>query len=487
MYSPSEVVRLLQSTLATRAETHGVPAAAVAVVIDGEIVEHAVGLLSTATKVEATTDSVFQIGSITKVWTATLVMQLVDEGLVELDAPIRQYLPEFALADDTAASTITVRQLLSHRSGIEGDIFTDTGRGDDAVSSYLALLADAAQIFPPGSFFSYSNAGYVVLGRLIEVLRETTWEQALEHIATPLGLQTVSPSPYEAILHRVAVGHVGPDAEGVQQPAPFWAMARSNEPAGSMLAMSARDLAAFAQAHLRIAAGESAVTSSEGDAGGDADEPAFLSRDSALAMRSTEVHLPRLTGMGAAWGLGWEIDREGEGMLFGHDGNTVGQSSFLRLAPEAGAAVVLLTNGGDGAGLFHDIADELLREMAGIALPTMPVPPAASDASDSSEALADAADVAGVAGFLGVYANSTVEMEVSQDDTGRLWLEQRPTPELLALGAEPSTDEVVRFEDGSLILRERKDGMHLVLAFLDPDPEGLASYIHFGRAVPRSR
>ncbi|KJQ55930.1 D-alanyl-D-alanine carboxypeptidase precursor [Microbacterium sp. SA39] len=471
---------MLQSTLGTRAEAHGVPAAAVAVVIDGEIVEHAVGLLSTATKIEATTDSVFQIGSITKVWTATLVMQLVDEGLVELDAPIRQYLPEFALADEAAASTITVRQLLSHRSGIEGDIFTDTGRGDDAVSSYLTLLGDAAQIFPPGSFFSYSNAGYVVLGRLIEVLRETTWEQALiEHIATPLGLQTVSPSPYEAILHRVAVGHVGPDAEGVQQPAPFWAMARSNEPAGSMLAMSARDLAAFARAHLQIAAGETVATNSEGD------DPSLLSRDSALAMRSTEVHLPRLTGMGAAWGLGWEIDREGEGMLFGHDGNTIGQSSFLRLAPEAGVAVVLLTNGGDGAGLFHDIADELLREMAGITLPTPPAPPAASEAS--SEAPAGAAAAADVAGFLGVYANSTVEMVVSQDDTGRLWLEQRPTPELLALGAEPSTDELVRFDEGSLILRERKDGMHLVLAFLDPAADGRASYIHFGRAVPRTR
>lgn len=477
MYSPSEVGRRLQSTLGTHAETHGVPAAAVAVLVDGEIVEHAVGVLSTATKIEATTDSVFQIGSITKVWTATLVMQLVDEGLVALDAPIRRYLPEFALADEEAAAAITVRQLLSHRSGIEGDIFTDTGRGDDAVSTYLTLLADAAQIFPPGSFFSYSNAGYVVLGRLIERLRGTTWEQALmEHIATPLGLQTVSPSPYEAILHRVAVGHVGPDADGVQQPAPFWAMARSNGPAGSMLAMSARDLAAFAQAHLRSAAGGATEESTE------ADEPRLLSRDSALAMRTTEVRLPRLAGMGAAWGLGWEIDRDGEGMLFGHDGNTVGQSSFLRLAPDAGVAVVLLTNGGDGAGLFHDVADELLRDLAGVGLPTPPRPPA----SDASE-IPDASDGSAVAGFLGVYANSTVEMEVSRDESGRLWLEQRPTPELLALGAEPSTDELVPFDEGSLILRESKDGMHLVLAFLDPGPDGRASYIHFGRAVPRSR
>ena len=478
MHSPSQVGELLQSLLGSHAAARGVPGASVAVVVDGEIVEHAVGLLSTATRVETTVDTVFQIGSITKVWTATLVMQLVDEGLVDLDAPIRRYVPEFTVGDETAAAAITVRQLLSHRSGFEGDIFTDTGRGDDAVEKYIALLADAAQTFPPGALFSYSNAGYVLLGRMVEILRETTWEQALlTHIATPLGLATVSPSPYEAILHRAAVGHLDADdsADGEPQPAPFWAMARSNEPAGSMLAMSARDLAVFAQAHLQAATAPSA--------GGDDGEHTLLSREAATAMRTAAVRLPRLAGMGAAWGLGWEIDRDGENPLFGHDGNTVGQSSFLRIAPDAGVAVVLLTNGGDGAGLFHDVADALLRDLTGEGLPEAPTPPSASAAPSTPNAPADIS----VDGYLGVYSNSTMEMEVSQDDTGRLWLEQRPTPELLALGAQPSTDELVRFEDGSLILRERKSGMHMVLAFLEPAPDGRASYIHFGRAVPRSR
>lgn len=470
MHSPRTVGEILRSSLEARARAHAVPAAAVAVVVDGEIVEHAVGVLSTATRVEATTDSVFQIGSITKVWTATLVMQLVDEGVVELDAPLRTYLPAFALADEDAAARITVRQLLSHRSGFEGDIFTDTGRGDDAVEKYVALLADAGQIFDPGAFFSYSNAGYVLLGRMIEVLRDTAWEQALrERIAEPLGLRSVSPSPYEAILHRAAVGHLDAADGGEPQPAPFWAMARSNEPAGSMLAMSAGDLARFARAHLHAAAGAPV---------GDDVASALVSTDAASEMRTAAVRLPRLAGMGAAWGLGWEIDRDEEIPLFGHDGNTVGQSSFLRIAPDQGVAVVLLTNGGDGAGLFRDIADPLLHQLTGAGLPDAPVPPQATD---------DAATVGDVAGMLGIYANSTVELEVSQDDAGRLWFEQRPTPELQALGAQPSIDEVVRFDDTSLIMRERKDGMHLVLAFLDPAPDGRASYVHFGRAVPRAR
>ena len=473
MQSPHAVGEHLRSTLGSLVEARGVPAASVAVLVDGEIVTHAAGLLSTATRIEATTDAVFQIGSITKVWTATLVMQLVDEGLVDLDAPVRTYLPEFALADEAAAAAITVRHLLSHRSGIEGDIFTDTGRGDDAVEKYVELLAEAAQIFEPGALFSYSNAGYVVLGRLIERLRDTSWEQALlTHLATPLGLRSVSPSPYEAILHRVAVGHVDAGDGGEPQPAPFWAMARSNEPAGSMLAMTAEDLAVFARAHLRAAAGSPASD----------EEQAVVSQVAANAMRTTEVRLPRVAGMGAAWGLGWEIDRDEDSVLFGHDGNTVGQSSFLRIAPEAGVAVVLLTNGGDGAGLFHDLVDPLLRELTGAGLPEAPVPSA--DAAPAAAAESSAPDVSG---YLGVYTNSTVEMEVSQDAEGRLWLEQRPTPELRALGAEPSTDEFVPYGDASLIARERKDGLHLVLAFLEPADDGRASYIHFGRAVPRSR
>ena len=147
---------------------HEVPGAAWAVLHEGEIVDGAAGLLSRTTEVEATPDSVFQIGSITKLWTSTLVMQLVDEGLVDLDVPIRTYLPEFHLASESAAEVITTRQLLNHTAGFEGDIFTDTGVGDDCLEKYIALLADVPQLFEPGEQFSYNNAGYCVLGRLVD-------------------------------------------------------------------------------------------------------------------------------------------------------------------------------------------------------------------------------------------------------------------------------------------------------------------------------
>ncbi|MEU0486390.1 serine hydrolase domain-containing protein, partial [Streptosporangium sp. NPDC006013] len=118
------------------ARRHGVPGAALAVWAGGELVEVATGVVNRNTGVETTTDSVFQVGSTTKVWTAALVMQLVDEGLVELDRPVRDYLPEFAVADG-AEKAITVRHLLTHTGGFDGDLFEDTGRGDDCLDRYV--------------------------------------------------------------------------------------------------------------------------------------------------------------------------------------------------------------------------------------------------------------------------------------------------------------------------------------------------------------
>jgi CubicO group peptidase (beta-lactamase class C family) len=135
-----EVMAWIDEQLPTPIEKYDVPAAAVAVFAGDEVLEGAAGVLSKATGVEATPDSVFQIGSITKLWTSTLVMQLVDEGKVDLDTPIRTYLPEFRIKDEGAAAQITVRQLLCHTSGFEGDIFTDTGLDDDCVEKYLGVL-----------------------------------------------------------------------------------------------------------------------------------------------------------------------------------------------------------------------------------------------------------------------------------------------------------------------------------------------------------
>ena len=289
-------------------------------------------------------------------------MQLVDEGKVDLDVPIRRYLPEFRIADESAAARITTRQLLCHTAGFEGDIFTDTGLDDDCVEKYLGVLHEVPQLFAPGEQFSYNNAGFCVLGRLVEVLREMPYDACVrEHIFAPLGLTHAANGPAEAIMFRAAVGHIELESGAGYQPAPVWALARSNAPAGSMLAMRPRDLLTFAQMHMN-----------DGRA---PDGTQVLAPGTAARMHERQVDLPDLGLMGSSWGLGFERFDTPEGAIIGHDGSTIGQNAFLRIIPEAGVAVALLTNGGDTMSLYHDIVGHVLEQLTNSTLPALPVPP----------------------------------------------------------------------------------------------------------------
>src|SRR5262249_45882350 len=160
-------------------EQHGVPGASLAVLRDDEISAAASGLLNLDTGVDSTIESLFQIGSITKVWTTTVVMQLVDERLMELDAPVRRYLPEPHIADEGVAERVTIRHLLTRSSGIDGDNFADTGRGDDALEKYVASCAPLRQVHPLGASMSYCNTGFSLLGRVIEVATGEVWDTAM--------------------------------------------------------------------------------------------------------------------------------------------------------------------------------------------------------------------------------------------------------------------------------------------------------------------
>ncbi len=97
-------------------------------------------------------------------------MQLVDEGLLDLDAPVAEVLPGFRVADPDVTRSVTTRHLLTHTSGIDGDVFTDTGRGDDCLERYVAGMAEVAQNHPLGATWSYCNSGYILAGRIVEHL-----------------------------------------------------------------------------------------------------------------------------------------------------------------------------------------------------------------------------------------------------------------------------------------------------------------------------
>lgn len=455
----TEVGAWIEQRLPELLAENKVPAAGVAVMAGDDVADFAAGILSKSTGVEATTDSVFQIGSITKVWTATLVLQLADEGKLDLDATVRTYVPAFTIADEAAAEQITVRQLLCHVSGFEGDIFTDTGTGDDCVEKYIGVLSDVPQLFAPGERFSYNNAGFCVLGRVVEVLREKPFDQCVrDHLFTPLQLTHAANGPYEAILYRAAVGHIEPAPGADPEPAPMWALARSNAPAGSMLAMRPRDLLAFARMH---------TSGGSGPEGTDVLSPA-----SVKAMQERQVELPDLGVMGNAWGLGWEIFDFPGGTVIGHDGGTIGQSAFLRMVPGTDVAVAVLTNGGNPMPLYTEIVGKVLRELADIEMPALPTPAPESPAVDASR-------------YVGTYSSSIFDSVVTQDDDGRVWVERNPKGLAAELGESPETTELVAWRGDTLLPREPDHGIHMPHAFVGDDGDGNAMYLHTGRADRR--
>ncbi|GAA5172245.1 serine hydrolase domain-containing protein [Amycolatopsis dongchuanensis] len=434
---------------------HQVPGAALAVSAGEEVVETAAGVLNTATGVAATADSVFQVGSITKVWTTTLAMQLVDEGKLDIDAPVRRYLPEFALADEEAAARITVRQLMCHVSGFGGDSFTDTGPGDDCVEKYVAALRDAPQLFPPGEMFSYNNAAFCVLGRIVEVLRDKSYDDCLrDHLCAPLRLTHTATGPAEAIRYRAAVGHIRPGPDAEPQPAPVWALTRSNAPAGAVLSMRPRDLLTFARMHLV--------------------HNTVLSEAGAQAMRERQVTLPEPGPLAAAWGLGWQIFDLPAGTVIGHNGGTIGQAAYLRVVPAHDVGVALFTNGGTSYLVYQEIVGRVLRDLTGIELPPMPLPEPHAPRIDASR-------------YIGTYASPVTEAVVSQDDDGRVWLARTPKGAFASgLGETPVSTELVAWSGDTLLAVEPEPGPFAPHTFLGDDGQGHARYLYWRhRLIPR--
>ncbi|MDR7277271.1 serine hydrolase [Catenuloplanes atrovinosus] len=446
--------------LAVLAERHGVPGATLGILRIGaadheERIEVAHGVLNLDTGVAVTPDSVFQIGSISKVWTATVVMQLADEGLLDLDAPITKVLPELRLADPDTAKGVTMRHLLTHTSGIDGDVFTDTGRGDDAVERYVAGLRDEAQVHPLGATWSYCNSGFVLAGRVIERLTGWTWDEAMRRrLFAPLGLARTGTLPEEALLHRAAVGHVRDGDRLVK--APVWQLPRSVGPAG-LISATAGDVLTFARLHL---------------AGGRAPDGATLLSEAAVTeMAAAQVELPDRHTLGDSWGLGWMRTEWDGHRLVGHDGNTIGQSAYLRIVPGAGLAVALLTNAENARDLYEDVYREVFAEIAGIAVPAPLAPPR------------EPVEVS-IAAHTGVYERASTRLEVLDTPEGPI-LRRTVTGPLAELTPEPVTvHPLMPVAENLFVTRLPNSRTWTPVTFYRL--AGGERYVHFGvRATPK--
>ncbi len=265
-----------------------------------------------------TADTPFLIGSLTKPMTATLVMQLIAERKFNLDDLVRDVLPGFSLADTLHSRTITIRDLLSHRSGIPRWAGLRSTGGASSLAQVVADYADVEPSGPARTTFTYSNANYLILGAILERVTGRSYADLVhERLFSRLGATHAFTSPPAAEAAGLAQGYriwFGiPVAES-----PTWDPLRL--PAGDLI-FSSRDLGSFARAMLNF---------------GMLDGREVLEISETMTMFSFPD--------GWRYALGWARRGVGDHLAVGHGGAYATFQAELILLPQDGLGVILLAN-----------------------------------------------------------------------------------------------------------------------------------------------
>lgn len=373
----------LESLVYEQIDRWKVPGVAIGILHEGEREYLGYGITSMETLEPAAPDTLFQIGSVSKVFTATLVLQLCDQGLLDLDTPVLRYVPELGLSDSTARATLTLRHLLTHRGGFYGDRFDDHGNGDDALELAVRAFHDLPQHAAPGELWAYSNAGFDLAGRAVENVLGMSFEAAMkERIFQPLGMERATFFANEAVLHSVSVGHLDAGPNQLRIAAPFQIPRRAN-PAGGIIATVA-ELIRFAEMHI-------------GD--GRYGDVQILKPETARMMRDlqTEADFTR------RWGLGWSLREIDCVRAVEHTGATNGFMGRLCVIPERNFALAIVTNGETGGSLHSAIYAHILQQVVGFRR-TTPAPVALTRAQ--------------LARFEGHYFTGLADILIEMDGNG---------------------------------------------------------------------
>lgn len=345
--SPSRFDALMSFADAQMKE-HRVPGVAIGIVDNGTITTRGLGITNVEEPLPVTDHTVFPIASISKTFAATAMMRLVEQGKVDLKAPVRKYLPDFKVRDENVAREVTVWNLLTHSGGWEGQI-AGPERGEDTLRNFVAtVMADVMQIAPPTAAWTYNNAGYSTAGRVIEVVHNTSINRAMRDLVfTPLGLAHAGTTAGDFIVNRFAAGHVNRSGEARTSLIRPYVHATSVTSGG--IGVCIADLMTYAKFHL-------------GD-GTNAKGERILSRASLDLMQTPQLEKQSTDD---AIGLSWHIRRVGGVRVAGQGGTAGGHILVLSIVPERNFAIGILTNVQNGWRLIQAVEREALRSYHGI-------------------------------------------------------------------------------------------------------------------------
>jgi CubicO group peptidase (beta-lactamase class C family) len=300
--------------------------------VEGDQIVHLRGFGQACPGGEAPTpQTCFNIASLTKSVTALALMQLVEAGKLDLDAPVQRYLPWFRLADPQASAQITVRHLLNQTSGLPtsaGEIqLADLDQSPGASERQARALSTLKLTRPVGAAFEYSNANYSLLGLIIEAASGESYADYVQnHIFTPLEMRHTSTSQAMAKQNGLAVGHRYWFAMPVA--APNLPLPHGSLPAAGLIS-SAEDLARYLIAHLN---------------GGRSGNVQILSGAGIAELQHGVADVREMGISMGQYGMGWFADTIGQTKLVWHSGTLPDFGAYMALLPEQQKGVVLLFN-----------------------------------------------------------------------------------------------------------------------------------------------
>ncbi|CAG0937192.1 hypothetical protein TFLX_06105 [Thermoflexales bacterium] len=438
-----------------------IPSAAIGVLCDEEITDFAVGVKDRATQEPATTNTIYQCGSMTKIWTALAFMQLVAEGKVGLDEPVQTYLPGFKVADPEVSTSVTPRHLLNHTHGIE-EAFGDPGEGDDVYEQMVENIRDAPQVHPLGYTHAYSAAlGYAILARIMEVIDGKRWDRVMkDRLFDPLGLTSTSSWREQVDQDQAATGYLIRSLEEEPLVSPMAYLPRAYGPGGNI---NSTPREVLTMAHVFLNGG----TAPNGRR--------IVSTEAIREMMASRVPIPDPYLLGSEWALGLTVFHWHSETVYAHDGGTIGQQARLRILPDSNLAITLLANGGPRDSFYRKVFNTILIELGAATIPDLPKP--------------DPTLKLDLSKYEGVYERPGARYEVAAEG-GKLYLTDVLNPMHAQVLGKPDriTYELLPIDE-----------MHFLMPSDDPLEDtqtvaiydfknGAAQYLHTNaRGIPRAR
>lgn len=407
----------LVSLAEEKMKAYGVPGVSIGVVHDGIVEIRGIGVTNLEDPLPITAHTVFPIASISKTFAATAMMRLVEQGKVDLRAPVRTYLPDFTLRDSVVARDVTVWHLLTHLGGWEGQI-SGPDRGSETLKAFVASMSDVMQVAPPGAAWSYNNAGFSVAGRVIEQVTGKSINNAIrELVFQPLALEHAGTTAGEFIVQRFAAGHVTRNGVATLQ-RPF--VPSSSITAGGV-GLCMADLMTYARFHMGDGM-PSGGMSSTGER--------VLSRESLERMRAPQL---RKQGTDDDIGIAWHLRTVGNVKTASHGGTLGGHNLLLEIAPDRNFAIAILTNSNVGWRVIQDVEREALKTYLG-ATYSMNQGIAHRGVVETLPAVTPLVRQPDPASYVGTFARPTNTVVV-RADSGNLFVQVRansgpPSPEM---------------------------------------------------------